>query len=209
MTNPYLDMLQAAPAAAPGGEPPANPYLDMLQSADEQRRQQMAGQLTQAVGVNPEQYTAQRRVAQYLGYPTPVVEAQPHLMGQAKVRQIQQDTANAPVLQRKYTDADFAKLAHDDAPILSKIETAVSSAVRYAMGADQYGGMWGDLKRGAWDNSVIGTAGAFRMVSELGASAAELVPAVRSLEASGQYGGNPLRRLAEGFAMIGANQQAL
>jgi len=210
VTNPYLDLLQAQPAG-PGAasEAPANPYLASLQSEEDQRQQALAGQLTQAVGVNPDQYNAKRRVAQYLGYPTAAVEALPQLEQQAKVQQTRQTIANAPTLQRKYADADFAKLAHDDAPVLAQIEDFIGKATAYVMGATPSGGMGGALKRGVWDNSVVGTAGAFRMVSEVGAAAVEaVVPGVQAWEASGKLGGNPLRRLAEGFAKIGAAQQA-
>lgn len=202
--NPYLDLLQAQGSApAGGGQAPANPYLDVLQRADEARRTALSGQLTQAVSVNPEQYTAQRRAAQYLGYPTAAVEAQPELVDVAKVKQIQQDTARAPVLQTRYTDADFAKLAHDDAPTLAKIEQTIGNITSYVMGATPSGGLPGDFKRGIYDQSSYASSGFFRMVSDGAAAVTEtVIPGVKAWEGSGNLGGNPLRRLAEGFGLI-------
>lgn len=125
-SNPYLDALKSTSIAT--GDRPANPYLDLMQSEEEMRRQREAAQLSQAIKVNPDQYSQQRRVANYLGYSTSVLEAMPSLADQAKVKQVQQDTAATPALQKLYTDADFAKLAHDDSGTLSQIAKWGSAA---------------------------------------------------------------------------------
>lgn len=99
---------------------PANPYLDLLQSEADQQRAQSAATLSTAVDVNPDQYATSKRVAGYLGYPVAAVEARPDETGrQAKLKEIDANTAKAPLLAARYGDADFARLAHDDSGVLS------------------------------------------------------------------------------------------
>lgn len=148
MSNEYLDLLKTSPTAT-GAAPDGNEYLDMLQGEAERKKQALAGNLTQAVAVNPDQFSAQRRVAGYLGYPTAVVQAMPALAQQAKVQQVQADAATHPVLEKRYSDADFAALAHDDSGTLSKI----GAAVRYLVSAPDAarGGLVSDVGRaGRW-----------------------------------------------------------
>ncbi len=146
MTNEYLDMLKGAPAATGAAPTPeGNEYLDLLQSEAQRKRAALTGNLTQAVAVNPDHYSAQRKVAGYLGYPTAVVQAMPALAQQAKVQQIQADASTHPVLEKRYSDADFAALAHDDSFTLSKIGEAVKYLVS-APGAAR-GGLASDAGR--------------------------------------------------------------
>lgn len=146
MTNEYLDLLKGSPAATGAAPAPdGNEYLDMLQGEAERKRAALAGTLTQAVAVNPDQYSAQRRVAGYLGYPTAVVRAMPTLEQQAKVKQVQADASTHPVLEKRYSDEDFARLAHDDSFTLSKIGDAVKYLVS-APGAAR-GGLAADVGR--------------------------------------------------------------
>lgn len=146
MSNEYLDLLKSAPTATGAAPAPeGNEYLDLLQGEAERKRQALAGNLTQAVAVNPDQYSAQRRVAGYLGYPTAAVQAMPSLTQQAKVQQVQADAATHPVLEKRFSDADFAKLAHDDSGALSKL----GAAVRYLVSAPDAprGGLVSDVAK--------------------------------------------------------------
>ena len=136
MTNPYLDILQAE-GAAPTSTAPKNEYLGMLQADADQRKQALAGSLSQAVGTNPDQYSAKRRVAGYLGYPVAAVEAMPQLEEQAKRQRVQEDIADSPTLRQKYTQADFAQLAHDDSSGLSLFDTLANSFRRGLPGLKQ------------------------------------------------------------------------
>lgn len=176
------------------GTPSANPYLDLLSTDADQQKAQTAASLNSAVDVNPDQYATKRRVASYLGYPTAAVDAQPVATErQAKIKQIDADTARAPLLAQKYADADFARLAHDDSGTLSKI----TDAVRYVFGAPgANGGLATDLIAGPFD-ALSGAAGAFRAAVEF------VAPVGDALEAAPSIGGNPLRRLAEGFGLQG------
>lgn len=138
MTNEYLDLLKSAPiatGAAPAAEP--NEYLDLLQGEAQRKRAALAGNLTQAVGVDPDKFNAQRRVAGYLGYPVAAVQALPDLTQQAKVKQVQADAADHPALAQRYNDADFARLAHDDSSSLGLFATLANSFRRGMPGLKQ------------------------------------------------------------------------
>lgn len=126
MTNEYLDMLKSAPSAT-GAAPEPNEYLDLLQGEAQRKRAALAGNLTTAVSVDPDKYSAQRRVAGYLGYPVAAVQALPDLTQRAKVQQVQADAAAHPELEKRYTDADFARLAHDDSSNLGLFATLANS----------------------------------------------------------------------------------
>jgi hypothetical protein len=104
----------------------SNPYDLLLDGEQQRQRAMLAGSLSTAVDINPDAFSAQRRVAKYLGYPTAAVEALPkETKTQAAVKQVTDATANSPALQNKYLEPDFARLAHDDAPKLTEIEQAV------------------------------------------------------------------------------------
>jgi hypothetical protein len=106
--------------------PNDNPYDLLLDGEQQRQRAMLAGSLSTAVDINPDAFSAQRRVAKYLGYPTAAVEALPkETKTQAAVKQVTDATANSPALQNKYLEPDFARLAHDDAPKLTEIEQAV------------------------------------------------------------------------------------
>lgn len=134
--NEYLDLLKSSPAATDVA-PEGNEYLDLLQGEAARKRQALAGHLTQAVQVNPDQYSTQRRVAGYLGYPVAAVQALPDLSQQAKVQQVQADAAAHPELEQRYTDADFARLAHDDSSNLGLFATLANSFRRGVPGLKQ------------------------------------------------------------------------
>lgn len=201
MANPYLDALQAAPLAT--GGTPGNPYLDMLEGAEDVRRTQMAGSMMQAVQVNPDQYATQKRIAGQLGYPVAAVEAMPDLAKQqAQVQSLQQATEGRPVLARMYTDADFAKLAHDDHSALSAVSDHITNAFKYVFSAGDGNTLMGDLGAGVYAGNA-GFSGAFQAGSELAAPLFDFLEATTPQEQvgwRGAIGGNPLRRLAEGFA---------
>jgi len=172
-----------------------NPYLDLMQTEEVQRQSQQAATLSSAVDVNPDQYATQKKVASYLGYAPAVVDATPEQSKrEAQVKQVQADTANAPALARRYTADDFAKLAHDDSGVLSQIESHIAGAARYVMGANAgRPTLLGDVRGGVNDASK-GAAGLFRALFDV------VAPVLDPLENVPSVGGNPLRRMAEGFA---------
>lgn len=195
--NEYLDLLKAAPAAGTGT--PDNPYLGMLEKVEDERKARLSATLVTTAGANPDEFAKQRQTAAYLGLPTAAVEAQPDIaQQQARIKQVAQDTANSPTLQRKYSEADFAKLAHDDSGVLS----ALAAAAKYVFShPDSKNTLAGDFGAGLYYRSSAALAGGFRAVAELPAPL--LDPLVgRVLPA------NPLRVVAEGFAKIGRESTA-
>lgn len=195
--NEYLDLLKAAPAAGTGT--PDNPYLGMLEKVEDERKARLSATLVTTAGANPDEFAKQRQTAAYLGLPTAAVEAQPDIaQQQARIKQVAQDTANSPTLQRKYSEADFAKLAHDDSGVLSSIAAAAKYIFSHP---DQRNTLVGDTVGGLYYQSSASLAGAFRSVAEFPAPL--LDPLVgRVLPA------NPLRVVAEGFAKIGRESTA-
>lgn len=173
----------------------ADPLDAMMDSYVQARKTQTAAAVSQAVGTNPDEFARQKRVAQYLGYPLAAVTAMPDITKrQAQVQQVQQDIAASPVLQQRFTDADWARLAHDDTGVLSSL----ASAIGYLVSAPGRGNtLMGDVGAGVARASQ-GAAGVFQGAAELPA------PLLDWLEPVQAVGGNPLRRLAEGFAAQGA-----
>lgn len=137
MPNDYLSLVQAGNPAA------ANPYLDMMQAERDGQEAAFRASATQALGVDPDAAARARRVAGYLGTTTPAVQALPaDAERAAKLKALSDNTAQTPTLRSRYTDADFAALAHDDSGPLSAIESAVRWLVS-APGAAR-GGLAGD-----------------------------------------------------------------
>jgi hypothetical protein len=108
----------------------ANEYLDFLEQQERERQQAdvagIAAASTLTYGVNPDAAARARKTAGFLGVPAAVVEATPgESERQAQVKKLDLDTAQAPTLRARYTDADFHKLASDDSGVLSSIEGVV------------------------------------------------------------------------------------
>lgn len=192
--NPYSELLGAIPdrAASAPTAPQGNPYTALLDGVEQAQKQRTAASTTLAVDTNPDQYAAARKSAQQMGYPVAVAEALPaEVQREARIRTVQQDSAGSPTLQRKYTDADFARLAHDDSGVLSQL----GAAARYLVSADDNRGLLNDVKAGYFQ-AQAGAAGALRAVTDVAAYPLDF------LEGAQAIGGNPLRRLAEGWGML-------
>ncbi len=189
----------AAKLAPPKNEP--NPYLQLLTRVEderqlqEQRKARMLAATTQALDVNPDAYAAGRKAAQSLGLPPAVGALLPEeTTRRAAQQRIVEDAAGSPTLQRKYSDADFAKLAHDDSGVLSSIAAVARFAFSHP---EQRNTLIGTIGSGALKASA-GAAGVFRGIAETAAPL--LDPLVGKVLPE-----NPLRRVAEGFAS-NANQ---
>lgn len=187
-----------------------NPYSDLLASEAQRLQVQQAATAVQVEGTDPDRYATQRRIASYLGYAPAVVEATPEASdAEFKRRQLQDNTAAHPVLQAKYADADFHRLAIDDSGTLGKIAGAFAATAKYVFSApDSRQTLAGDIAGGYYSASR-GAAGTFRAAFDSAAAAAEVfLPGLRAMEQSGTAGGDPLRRVAEGFSLIAENSGA-
>ena len=147
MSDPIFEKLLSAEQGKAGGPAPGGTVFDSLMGIEQRKSQQFLGQIDQALGVNPDKYSADKQTAKLLARPVAAVEALPEdAAREAKVKTLQDNTANAPVLRTQYTDADFAKLAHDDSGPLSAIEALVGAA-KYVTSAPDAprGGLLSDI----------------------------------------------------------------
>ena len=162
----------AAPAAAPGPRPlaPVAPGAseydafaeDHVRSLEEDRQARMRSAITAAARGNPDTAAEQHRLMRTSGLPLRVIERD---MEDIKAREftrgldIARLAAQSPILAQQLTDPAFTRVAVDDIPNLSTLEQSVGRAVRYMMGADSGGGIFGTARA-----SVHGTAEAFASV---------------------------------------------
>lgn len=211
MSDAY-DALLAQPSAATGAAS-ADPYGDLLGISNQ--RQRLQSTLNIAVSTPPDQQAEQRNIARQLGTPQAAVAALPDdAKRAAAIQTIDANTANAPVLRRQYTDADFAKLAHDDSGVMSTLESAVGGLGRlgrYLVSADDDASLVKDVKAGYY-SAESGAAGLFRAATETTAPLLDFLEADPERDRNtwrAAIGGNPLRRLAEGFSSIAERTSAV
>ena len=190
MSNPYTDA--AADLAA---EQPGNRYAAAAADMADSQRASVRTNVMGAASVPPDVAAENLRLARRAGLPLDLVqgnraEVQQHLA----MDRVSQDTRYAPMLEQRFTDPVFAAVAHDDSSALARVERSIGRATAYLFGATPTGGVFGDVEAGI-QRANAGTAGFFRLVSETAAIPFDF------LEQFPSVGGNPLRRLAEGFDM--------
>ncbi|MEW6706615.1 MAG: hypothetical protein AB1430_17340 [Pseudomonadota bacterium] len=196
MTNPYL-----AGAEDLAQEQPRNRYSTAAAELADENRTALRTSIYGAAALTPEQGASAVRLSRQTGLPVDLVQRNlPEVQQRVAIERVEADTADSPVLRRRYTDPAFAAVAHDDSSALKRLERSVQKAVRYLVGADGKDGIFGDVKAGYY-GAQAGTAGAFRAVAETAAVPFDV------LERFPSIGGNPLRRLAEGFDTL-AQQNA-
>lgn len=147
-----------------------------------------------AAKVNPDQAAEAERLAKRYPAPSDVLLRN---LTDAKLQAAVDDadaklTTDVPALRARMTQIPFASQAHDDVGVLSSIEGFVRQTGR-------------SVKSGVY-GADRGAAGVFQAGSELVAPLLDFLEADPS-KGTGDWrvamGGNPLRRLAEGFANIG------
>ncbi|MFA7322042.1 MAG: hypothetical protein WC000_11315, partial [Dokdonella sp.] len=110
-----------------------NPYEALIQTdleGEQARDSQFKATTSLALDANPDAVAKTRRDAAYLGVPPAAAEALPEdTRRRAALQQIDEHTADAPTLRQRYTQADFARLAHDDSGVLSGIESVVRKMI--------------------------------------------------------------------------------
>lgn len=100
-----------------------NDYLKRMEDQESANQSRFAASLTLATGTNPEEIARKKRIASLLGTPLEAVEGDFDTAKQmATVKEVADNTADAPATRLKYTDADFAKLAQDQSAQLGVIE---------------------------------------------------------------------------------------
>ena len=184
---------------------PQNDLMDgdlnpIIRAELESKRALFRASVTSSVGINPDEQAKYNKIATFLDQPKGVVTAMPaEAERSAAIKRIADDSAPHPVLQQKYTDADFAKLANDDSGALATI----AAAAKYMVSApDASSTLTGDIA-GAYYGGSSGVAAAFGAVSRTAGAPLDW------LDNTSMPGGNPLRRLSEGFMQISDRGAAL
>lgn len=167
-------------------------FFDSQQAAADTRQQAV---LRAAAATNPDRAGEANRLARR--YPAPQDVLLRNLQDaklQAAVEDADARLQRSPALGRMMQALPFAQVAHDDTENLSAVEAVL-----------------GSLKAGVHTASR-GVAGAGQMIADalvqFSENATPAAPFYRWWEQSGQFGGNPARRLSEGFAQIGAQNKA-
>ncbi len=171
--------------------------------------------LSVAVERKPDYEVELQKIAAATGVPIDTARAMPDAVRQQAAFQGIDASAIArmnPVTATWLTDQRNADVAHDDTGSLTTLEgmlTATAKATRYVTSADDTGGLLRDLYTGVYLRSSTAASGFFRAGADVNAAAAEAVfPWLRTAEQQGVAGGNPYRRIAEGFAQIGRDTEA-
>jgi Large polyvalent protein associated domain 22/ADP-Ribosyltransferase in polyvalent proteins len=151
--------------------------------------------MTQAVGGKPDYEAELQAVAKRTGVPVDTVRAYPDDMKkQATLGAYDFDrmAVEFPNTAKFLAVPEQAAVAHDDTPVLANIE----QGFRYFVSAPGKSSTLGGDAKAAYFSANSGAAGAF------GAAARVLGAPLDFLESYPATGGNPFRRLSEGFLSI-------
>ena len=128
-TEDYVKLIDEKPAAGMAA-PQGNKYLQMLDDEEANNKTRLSASVNLAASSNPDEVARQKRLAELIGAPLPAVEGNPVMAKRmAMQKTLEADTKDAPALQQKYTDLDFAKLAHDQSANLGLVERTLRNAV--------------------------------------------------------------------------------
>lgn len=182
-------------------------YGDLFEDDSEKIRANF--NLQYGIAAQPDTAARDVGLAQRYGLPKGVIEQyRPDYEAKAKTEDAQTVLAQSPKLRGWLAESQAnAEVSHDDLPNMGKFEYALKYLVSHP-----------DLKNTLMGDMAAGLHGANRGAAGMGQAATEVfAPVLDALEATtqdemagwrGQIGGNPLRRLAEGFAARGAQADA-
>ena len=112
-----------ADAAGSGVTQGANPFDALAKRDREKQDGAMQSALSDALKVLPDRAASDQYMAKTLGLPVDMVERnRDQVQQQFRLRELQQVMQASPVLRAQMSNPDFAKLAHDDAPVLNDLE---------------------------------------------------------------------------------------
>lgn len=119
----YLKLMQSDENPVPET---GNKYLHVMEDFDAGHQAQFNASTTLAIGDNPDEVARKKRISNLLGVPLAAVDGDPETAKQlAAQKTLENDSQGAPALKQKYTDVDFARLAHDQSASLGSIERIV------------------------------------------------------------------------------------
>lgn len=192
MANPYDDVVASLKTdrqgAAPGG---ANPYDGVLDDIQIEQQKRTRYVFEKALSVNPDAAAEAKKLANQTGLAPDVVARnldEVRRKEQARMLDLARMAEASPVLARQLADPEFTKQAHDDIGALTQI-------------AQFFKDTGNSMKAGVL-NANKGAAGVLRAGTEL------IAPILDPLGSVTSIGGNPLRRLSEGFAANAAQSDA-
>lgn len=192
MANPYDEVVASLKTdqqgAAPGG---ANPYDGVLDDIQIEQQKRTRYVFEKALSVNPDAAAEAKKLANQTGLAPDVVARnldEVRRKEQARMLDLARMAEASPVLARQLADPEFTKQAHDDIGTLTQI-------------AQFFKDTGNSMKAGVL-NANKGAAGVLRAGTEL------IAPILDPLESVTSIGGNPLRRLSEGFAANAAQSDA-
>lgn len=174
-----------------------NKYMRIIEDDAAAKERAFRYTTTTNIDVNPDKAAEQKRQAQVLGAPEGYVRNFPEDSSRAtKLKELNQNTQDAPVLRQKYTDADFARLAHDDSGVLSSIEKGFN----YLFSKDGQGLVY-DVGAGVVDLNS-GLAGLFRGGAEVTQKGIGLTANLTDMIPGRILPQNPLRLLERGAGNV-------
>lgn len=162
---------------------------------------------------NPDMAARAQQLGKRTGLPADVVgRNMPEVERRAKLDEFDQVLEGSPTVAKWLTEQNNARVSHDDAGNLTAIESAARFLFSHPSSKNTLMGETGAMLL----RTSRGAAGVFSAAAEavapaldvferpdIGSSARAPVPFAADLP-----GGNPLRRVAEGFARIGADNEA-
>lgn len=178
--------------------PDQNAYDSLIQNDTAQR---VRVSMMDAVDKQPDTEAKLQGLAKAYGMPVDAVRLrQPEIERQARLDALDYDTlANRyPKTANALANPNAAAIAHDDVDNMSGLERWAKYLFSHPSAKNT---LMGDIGAGAYQASR-GAAGVFQAATEAAAVPFDF------LEQFTGMGGNPLRRLAEGFAMQGAQAKA-
>ena len=174
-------------------QPDTDPIDRAAQQVAGDRKTQLRASLYSSLMSNPDMAARAQRLGRKTGLPGDVVERNlPEVERSAALTDIDRALEGSPLLAQWMADPKNARVSHDDVPQMGAIE----AAVKWLVSAPDAPSTLGGSLRSAYHGASAGSAGAFQAVS------GTVAPLLDFLEPVQGIGGNPLRRLQEGFGLI-------
>jgi hypothetical protein len=189
MVSKYDAILDEEQGSAPATGPSS--YDTVLDQEVQMQQRAARTVFEKALAVNPDQAASSKKLMTTTGLPLAVVERnldEVKRKDQARMLDLAQMAQDSPVLARQIMDPSFTNQAHDDVSTLGSLEQFLRDT-------------GGSMKAGVF-NASKGAAGLFR-------AGAELIAPILDPLAGTILPENPLRRVAAGFAEMGAGAGAI
>jgi len=191
----------------------SNPYLEIVKEGDEAQRKRARTVIETALKDDPELAAERKRLSDTTGLPPEIVRRnveQLRLKEQAKAINLVQIAQESPVLYRQLVDPTFTTTSIDDLDTLKNLEKSVVKGIRYAVSADDKGGLVHDVLGLGADVLMGGTAGVGEMYFNAVGTGYDLMGLTRwARDARAQANASKAARDSWGFKPESVTGQAL